>query len=122
MTPDASFSIAFDPQTSAADREMLLAALRAHADEVQEAPSRVLDWVTFVAIMSDVGKVAGGASALIALGKQLWPVIKAARERGGTFMARLIRPGQPPLDLATATEEELLAWLLQTQPENSAKR
>ncbi len=117
MTPDASFSIAFDPQTPAADREMLLAVLRAHADEVQEAPSRVLDWVAFVAIMGDVGKVAGGASALIALGKQLWPAIKAMRERGSAPRARLNRPGQPPLDLATATEEELLAWLLKNQPQ-----
>jgi hypothetical protein len=65
--------------------------------------------------------VAGGTSALIALGKQLWRASKAMRERGRTVAGRLDRPGQPPLDLATATEEELLAWLIQNQPERTAR-
>lgn len=115
---DQSFSIAFDPHTPAADREMLLAALRAHADEVQETSTKTLglDWPTFVAVMGDVGKVAGGATALIKLGQQLWPVVKHLREHG-KLQAQLKRPDQPPLDLATATEEELLAWLIQNQPQ-----
>jgi hypothetical protein len=121
MTTDNSFSIVFDPQTCAADREVLLSVLRAYADDVQEAPSKAIDWATFVVIMGDVGAVAGGTSALIALGKQLWRASKAMRERGRTVAGRLDRPGQPPLDLATATEEELLAWLIQNQPERTAR-
>lgn len=112
-----SFSITFGPQTPAADREMVLAAVRAHAEDVHEAPAKALDWPTFVAIMGDGGTVAGGAAALIALGTQRWPVVTQLRERGGRFTARLNRPGQPPLDLTTATEEELLAWLLTNQPQ-----
>ena len=117
MTPDNSFSVTFEPQTCAADREVLLSVLRAYADEVQEAPSKALDWATFVAVMGDIGAVAGGTSALIALGKQLWRASRAMRGRGRTVAGQLHRPGQPPLDLATATEEELLAWLLAQQPE-----
>lgn len=116
MPQPGSFSIAFAPDVSSADRETLLLVIRARADEVQEAPAKALDWLAFVAIMGDVGKVAGGASALIVLGKQLFAAVQALRKRGTPPRAQLARPGQPPLDLATATEQELLDWLLHSPP------
>lgn len=108
----ASFSIAFAADVEPADREVLLLSVRANAREVQEASSKSFDWQTFVVIMEEAGKVAGGTVALIALGKHLYQATRALRKRGATPKAQLTRPGQPMLDLATASEQELLDWLL----------
>jgi hypothetical protein len=51
MSDDGSFSVSFAAGLPAAEREALLTALRAHADEVQESPGKAQDWATVVVIM-----------------------------------------------------------------------
>jgi len=39
------------------------------------------------------------------------------RRQGKTPRGTLRRPGQPPLDLSLATDQEVLEWLLKTPPQ-----
>ncbi len=98
-------------------RELLLLALRDYA-EVQEAEPRDLAaaWVLFVAVMKDVGVVAGGAAALMTLAEKVKAWREQARSKGVEPKVRLERPGRAPLDLATAGDSELLDWFLDQPP------
>jgi hypothetical protein len=115
MSHDASFAISFAPGLPDADQQALLAVLRANG-EVQQPAQKGLDWATFVVIMEQAGKVAGGAVALAKLAEQIYTWAQAARKRGAVPRARLERPGQPPLDIASASQEQILAWLLAGEP------
>ncbi|NWG21741.1 MAG: hypothetical protein HXY39_15655 [Chloroflexi bacterium] len=112
MIDDLSFSV----NVPADQIETLLPILRDVAADVQIAPSKELDWQTVVVIMEGVGKVAGGITAVMILAEKLNAWRKALRQQGRTPEGRLKRPGQPTLDLATATDQEVLEWLIATPP------
>ncbi|PJF46541.1 MAG: hypothetical protein CUN48_13265 [Candidatus Thermofonsia Clade 3 bacterium] len=116
MTNDLSFTL----DIPADERESLLALLRAMGAEVQSTPSRDFDWQTVVVIIDEIGKVATGVTAIIVLAEKIAEKLNAwratMRRQGKTPRGVLRRPHQPPLDLSTATDQEVLAWLLRTSP------
>ncbi len=103
------------------ERTALLLALRAHAN-VQESQSKALDWETVLAVIKQAGEIADAFTNMAALATMLYGWAQGVRKRGHTPRARLERPNQPPLDLATADEHEVLAWLLQSPTTPSARR
>jgi hypothetical protein len=117
MTSDLSFTL--DLPTD--ERESLLALVRAAGVEVQESPSKDLDWQTVVVVIDEIGSVATGIAAVIALAEKIAAQLNAWREamrhQGKTPRGILHRPDQPPLDLSVATDQEVLAWLLRTPPQ-----
>lgn len=112
MTDDYSFTLDMPPD----ERDTLILLLRSAGAQVQEAPTREMDWQTIVAVIDAVGTVAKTASTLIDLAHKLNEWRASLRRQGKTPHGRLRRPDQPPLDLATATDEEVLQWLLKTPP------
>ncbi|GIV90286.1 MAG: hypothetical protein KatS3mg055_2804 [Chloroflexus sp.] len=116
MTNNLSFTL--DIATD--ERESLLALLRATGAEVQSKPSRDIDWQTVVVIIDEIGKVATGVTAIIVLAEKIAEKLNVwratMRRKGKTPRGVLRRPHQPPLDRSTATDQEVLAWLLMTPP------
>lgn len=114
-----AISIASD--VPADERAALLLALRSHAD-LQEPQSKAIDWQTVIAVIKQAGEIADAFVNLTALATLLYGWAQSVRKRGHIPRARLERPNQPPLDLATADEQEVLAWLIQNPTTRSAKR
>jgi hypothetical protein len=114
MSRSPLFSIAVSSELPEAETQTLLEALRAELD-IQEPAHRTLppEWITFVAIMKDIGIVAGAGAAVLRLVNEINTWRHNARRRGVEPKAQLYRPNQPPLDLATATDEEVRRWLSQ---------
>lgn len=103
------------------ERETLEIVLRSAGADVQQRPAKDIDWQTIVVLFDNIGKVAGGATAAIVLAEKVAEKLNAwrasQRRSGKTPRGTLRRPGQPPLDLATATDDEVLRWLLQMPPQ-----
>ena len=102
------------------ERAALLLALQGHVN-VQKAPSKALDWETVLVVIKQAGEVADAVTNLAALATVLYGWAQSVRRRWRVPRARLERPNQPPLDLATADEQEVLAWLIQNPPTPSAR-
>jgi hypothetical protein len=75
--------------------------------------------LTVVAIMKGVGAVAGGVTAAAGATKAVMELAEKinqwrsdARARGHNPAGQLERSGRRPLDLATASDQEVLDWLL----------
>ncbi len=117
MNRDLNFTLECSPD----EREALVTALRSAGADVQQQPVRDVDWQTIVVLFDNIGKVASGATAAIVLAEKVAEKLNAwrasQRRSGKTPRGTLRRPGQPPLDLATATDDEVLQWLLQTPPQ-----
>ncbi|WP_298816108.1 hypothetical protein [Chloroflexus sp.] len=112
MTDDLSFTLDLPPE----ERETLMALIRSAGIDAQAPKLRDTDWQTIIAIIGGIGTVASSISALIELADKLNTWRTTMRRQGKTPHGRLRRSGQPPLDLATATDEEVLQWLLRTPP------
>lgn len=119
MNEDASFSMSIAPDMPPAEREALLAALRAHAN-VQQPVERSGDIWQIVTVI--IENVAGGVSTalLLELSKKIIKWRDDARRRGQLSKVRLQRPNQQPLDLTTASDEEVGKWLLQNLSEQNS--
>lgn len=112
MTSSAeALTIRVDPAVSEDERESLLLTLRDYAD-VEEAKQRdpLAVALLFVAVVKDVGAVAGGVTAVMTLAEKINAWRNAARARGVEPKVRLERPDGPPLDLATASDTAVKTW------------
>jgi len=108
-------SIAIDiPADEAAT---LLPLLQQGGFSTQSTQQRDLDWQTIVVVIRDLGEIAGSVAAIIALAEKINAYRESMRRRGKTPSGILRRLGQPPLDLALATDQEVLEWLLKTPPQ-----
>lgn len=120
MTTPAPFVVIFSPDVALEDRDALLVILRRHG-ELREPTTRTSDPSlvdSFVTILSDLGEFAGDVGGFITLANAIRVWRQQARERGSTPAVQLERPHQPPLDLATATDQQFLEWLLQQPPQS----
>lgn len=116
MSQVGSFSILTSADVPAVDREALLAVLSSHANVQQDTQRSSDGGQVAIAIIENVAGGVGTALALelvrkINVWRQGTPAITPANS------VRIRRSYQPELDLATADDEELLAWLLQKPPE-----
>jgi hypothetical protein len=109
-------SIAIDiPADEAAT--LLLPVLQQGGFTTQSIQQRDLDWQTIVVVIRDLGEIAGSVAAIIALAEKINAYRESMRRQGKTPRGALRRPGQPPLDLSLATDQEVLEWLLKTPPQ-----
>ena len=108
------FSVTLEPGLPLDQRESLLTALEAADVQIDESADRSLAAavVTLLAVIGGVKTVAEAGSAVIKLAKELNEWRKASRAAGVAPNATLEAPGRPPLALATATDAQVLAWLL----------
>lgn len=109
------FRVDLPPDVPPLARAELRAVLQSYGT-VQETTPRSLDWAAFVALMEQLGKVAGGSVAVIKLAESLYGYAQKLRQHG-QHAGTLARPNQPPLDLNRATPEEIQQWLLNTPPQ-----
>lgn len=117
MPNDPTFAIELAPTFPAVERETLLALLRPRVEALQEVPVKGVDWQSIVVIIAAVETVAGGSKALLELATAVLEWRTRLRAQGTPPQARFKRHGQPDLELATATDQKVLEWLLQTPPE-----
>jgi hypothetical protein len=117
MNQSQLFNVLVSSDVPELERESLILSLSSVAD-VQEAPSRISgpEWITFVAIMKDVATVAGAAAALVKLGNEINTWRRNARQCAIEPKVKLQGPDQAPLELTTATDEEVEKWLSQNKP------
>jgi len=92
----------------------LLPLLQQGGFSTQSTQQRDLDWQTIVVVIRDLGEIAGSVAAIIALAEKINAYRESMRRQGKTPRGALRRPGQPPLDLSLATDQEVLEWLLKT--------
>lgn len=95
----------------------LLPFLQQGGFKTQPIQRRDLDWQTIVVVITDLGQIAGSVAAIIALAEKINAYRESMRRQGKTPHGALRRPGQPPLDLSLATDQEVLEWLLKTPPQ-----
>jgi hypothetical protein len=95
------------------DRLGLMSALSAGAD-VHEEEARgfgpEIDWVTMIAVVKDVGTLAGAGTAVLGLVNELLAWRKRAREKGTQADAVIEAPGRTKLELTSASDAEVRAW------------
>lgn len=113
ITSTLSFSIDIPPD----EGETLRLALQNAGCDVQTSARRDFDWQTLVVVVRDIGEIAGSVTAIIALADKINEYREKQRRQGKPPRGTLRRPGQPPLDLATATDQEVLRWLLNNPPQ-----
>ncbi len=95
----------------------LLPILHQSGFSTQPIQRRDLDWQTIVVVFRDLGEIAGSVAAIIALAEKINAYRESMRRQGKTPHGTLRRPGQSPLDLSLATDQEVLEWLLKTPPQ-----
>ncbi|WP_322821360.1 hypothetical protein [Chloroflexus sp.] len=78
---------------------------------------RDLDWQTIVVVIRDLDEIAGSVAAIMTLAEKINAYRQSRRDQGKTPQGTLRRAGQPPLNLAHATDQEVLEWLLKTPPQ-----
>lgn len=110
MSLDPNFKLAISSNTSTYERELLLSALRSVAT-IQTPEYRTFGIDDYIVIVTVVGKTAGTLVALAKLAEQINTWRRNARERGVQTEGKLQRPGQSPLDLKSATDEEIQEWV-----------
>ena len=72
------------------------------------------EWITFVADMKDVGAVAGATASVLKLADQLLAWRDRLRQKGANPSAVLDAPGRQKLDLASAADTDVRAWLAES--------
>ncbi|NJO84621.1 MAG: hypothetical protein HC828_18865 [Blastochloris sp.] len=99
----------------AEEREALLAIWRGQGT-VEELPSATLsvDWLTFIALIDQVGTVASGAAAAVTLANQLNQWRQRNLKQGHATTAHIQRPNGDTINLATSTDQQVLEWLLES--------
>ena len=117
----SQFTVVIDGSLPVSQREALVAALQG-ADVQLSEPATKDFGATVVVILAVIGgaatvsegvkKVAEAGSALVKLGQDVVAWRSGARAAGATPAARLEATGRPALDLATATDQQVLAWFL----------
>ncbi|MBK9712489.1 MAG: hypothetical protein IPO81_14405 [Kouleothrix sp.] len=126
MEQPASFMIQIAADLPADQREGLLDALAGRAVQLREVTARdpAGAWLMFMAIGTAVVAAAEGAKAVVGAANEaikLAETINAWRAKCRaarvTPAARLEAPGRPALDLAAASDDEVLAWFMAGKPE-----
>lgn len=105
------------------DWQALMAAFGEEAD-VQEEQSRGFapdpEWMTFIAVLKDVGAAAGAGASIVRLVNELLTWRTRMRERGEQASIALEAPGRPKLELTSAGDDEVRAWFGAHQPDAPA--
>jgi hypothetical protein len=70
-------------------------------------------WISFVLIMKQVGTIAGSIAALLKLAEQMIAWRDKLRKKGVEAKVMLRRDGVVPLNVDTASEEEIRRWFHQ---------
>ena len=125
MAQPVSFTIQLAADLPADQREALLDALASQSVELREVEARdpLSVWLTFLAIAGGVvaaaegvKAVAGAANETIKLAQTINEWRAKCRAAKVKPAARLEAPGRSPLDLASAGDDEVLAWFLAGPP------
>lgn len=121
MSQPTAFTVAVASDVPPAERDLLVRALESGA-QVQTSTTRAIDPATIATFVVVVGAVkvtaeavkasAEAGTALMELAEKIRAWRDVARKRGSTPNVQLQHPAQPSLDLRTATDEQVLAWLL----------
>lgn len=116
MTSPSPFSVTIAQDVPPAERARLLLALQSRAD-VQTGAAKDPTVDTVVVIFKAVGEAATAAASVVTLAKAILDWRREAQQRAAKTKLELKRASQPPLDLESASEDELVAWLLDQAPE-----
>ena len=90
------------------EKEELLTAIRLTGIEVQSSPSRDGGIVEAIFL---IGVLAQLTEQSIKAGKAMSKWLEDKKKAGKKITGELKRPDKPPLDLATASYEEIKQWL-----------
>lgn len=110
--------IALSPRLDQQDRAALLASMSqvgfVHDDQARHfGPD--LDWQSIVFIAHDIGEVTAAAVSLSKLAREILHWRDRLRRDKTDPAAVLTRPGAEPLDLRTADDEMLEAWITEAK-------
>lgn len=114
MSHDIRIAIDLPP----GEAETLALVLQQGGFTTRPVQHRDLDWQTIMVVIRDAGDIAAATTAIIALAERIIAYRKSRRDQGKTAQGTLRRAGQPPLELAHATDKEVLEWLLKTLPQD----
>jgi hypothetical protein len=105
------FMLEVDSEMPEADRDSLLAAMGNNV-QIQQEPARQMlpGLLEFIAYAKQVGELAGAASSVIALVKEIIRWREGHKAKSGKHHVTLKRPGRKPLDIFVAAESEITQW------------
>ncbi|MDZ8186805.1 MAG: hypothetical protein RMX96_18390 [Nostoc sp. ChiSLP02] len=96
--------------------ESLETSLEMNSIKVQKSPSRIIGADDIVFVATVIGGIAATANLIeysIKVAKAINNWRQKLREKGTEPKGTLEHPKRPPLDLSTATDEEIEEWLSQ---------
>ena len=109
-------SIVISSQIPTDEIELLETSLSLSSIKVQKSPSRIVgaDDIVFIAtVMGGIAATANVVEYSIKVAKAIKSWRKKLREKNIEPKGKLEHPNRPPLDLITATDEEIEEWLSQ---------
>ena len=109
-------SIVISSQLPPDEIESLETSLGMNSIKVQKSPSRIAGADDIVFVATVIGGVAATANLIeysIKVAKAINNWRRKLQEKGTEPKGRLEHPKRPPLDLRTATDEEIEEWLSQ---------
>ncbi|MDJ0798411.1 MAG: hypothetical protein QNJ51_16590 [Calothrix sp. MO_167.B12] len=106
-------SIAISSTLPPDEIESLQTSLQITKVKLQKSTDRVLGVDDIVVIVSGVAATAQLIDYGIKVGQAIANWRRRLREKGIEPAGKLTHPKRPPLDLSTATDEEIQAWLSQ---------
>jgi hypothetical protein len=69
------------------------------------------DWYILIAVLRDVGTVAGAVLSISRLAKAIYDWARNERDKSPAFKGTMQAPGKPKLELTSASESEVVEWL-----------
>lgn len=112
MTDKPYMTIFIDSQVQNEDSNALLESIRGYMEIHAPKQRQFVDqWIMFVAIMKDIGTIAGGAAAVVKLANEIISWRNRVRNSGHSEKVRLQRPDKLELDLERAEDQEVIDWL-----------
>ncbi len=94
-----------------AEKEELLSAIKLTSVQIQSEPERVLGVDDVAGAIVLLGVVAQLAEQSIKVAKAIIKWRRDRKKAGKKITGKLQPPGRPPLNLETATDEEIEEWL-----------
>jgi hypothetical protein len=113
MADQPLFLVSIDTEIRAEDRSALLSYIETDVQLHQQTQKQFgPGWIEFVAFAKDVGILAGAATAMVKLAKEIINWRQARRAETGVVNVNIIfrRIGRPQLKIAEAQDSEILQW------------
>jgi hypothetical protein len=110
MQREPQFTVKISSMVPDGQRESLQSVFQ-HRTAVQQETDRVIEWAVIIVALKVTGAGAGAAASILSLAREINKWRHEARQADVEPDVKFEGVGQPTLDLATATDEQVRNWI-----------